>query len=194
MVAQRFENRLLGHLITNTRMQICMKKTLALLLTLLSLMLLPASLSVDAKPAKGSGAAARSAKAETAKRAKLAANPLYKEAMELFAKKNFAGARDCFLKLDSTGFCCDTVHYYIGQCYQRTNQTRAAQQHYDWVLSRSKDPTLRAYADYGNQTMAYYNARRTYAGQGNFFAGTTAGGSRAGSSAGGGCGPSQGFS
>ncbi len=102
-------------------------------------------------------------------RAMLNANPMYKEAVGFFQKKNYAGALTCFQSLDSNGFCCDMVHYYIGQCYQNTNQTVAAQQHYDWVVSRTKDPTLRSYADYANQTIAYYSNHRTYGGQGNNF-------------------------
>jgi hypothetical protein len=103
-------------------------------------------------------------------RQKLPSNPNYQEAVKKFKDKNYAEALKLFSVLDSTGFCCDLIHYYIGQCYQNTNQTVAAGQHYDWVVANSKDNTLVAYANYANDTMQYYNAHRTYAGQGNNFA------------------------
>lgn len=132
-----------------------------------SALLLTANVAVDAKGAKRAPTAGD--KAALAKRARLLANPKYKEGVKLFQSKNFSGALKCFFQLDANGFCCDLVHYQIGSCYQRTNQTMAAQQHYDWVLAHSKDPTLRAWADYANQTIAYYSAHRTFAGQGNNF-------------------------
>jgi hypothetical protein len=104
----------------------------------------------------------------------LLCNATYKSGLVFFNKKDYAAALGCFQLLDGDGFCCDTIHYYIGQCYQNTNQTVAAQQHYDWVVQRSKDPTLRSYADYANRTIAYYSSHRTYAGQGNVF-GSSAG-------------------
>jgi tetratricopeptide (TPR) repeat protein len=162
-----------------------MQKPLALLLVLSALLSLPA-ISVDAKAAK-SGASKKTSAAQ-AKRAKLLSQATYKEGLSLYQKRNYSGALKCFFKLDGSGFCCDLVHYYIGQCYQHTNQTAAAQQHYDWVVARSQDPTLRSYADYANQTMAYYNQHRTFAGQGNYFDK----GGRAGP--GGSAAPRQGFS
>lgn len=102
-------------------------------------------------------------------KAQLMSNPTYKEAIGYFQKKNYADALKDFQILDSTGFCSDTVHYYIAQCYQNTNQTVAAEQHYGWVLERSKDATLRRYAEYANQCLAYYSGHRTYSGQGNNF-------------------------
>ncbi|CAN5545223.1 hypothetical protein BH10CYA1_BH10CYA1_19140 [soil metagenome] len=104
-----------------------------------------------------------------ATKAQLNSNPTYKEAVGYFQKKNYADAMKDFQTLDSTGYCCDMIHYYIAQCYQNTNQTVAAGQHYDWVLEKSKNPTLRRYAEYANQCIAYYSGHRTYGGQGNNF-------------------------
>ena len=109
-------------------------------------------------------------------KAQLFANSTYKAGVGFFNKKDYAAALACFQLLDGDGFCCDTIHYYIAQCYQNTNQTVAAQQHYDWVLNKSKDPTLRSYAEYANSTIAYYSSHRTYAGQGNRFDRPTGGG------------------
>src|SRR5271163_2953990 len=93
-------------------------------------------------------------------RQKLPSNPNFQEALKKFQGKNYADALKLFYVLDSSGFCCDLVHYYMGQCYQNTNQTLAAEQHYNWVLAYSKDPTLVSYADYANKTLAYYSAHR----------------------------------
>jgi hypothetical protein len=125
-------------------------------------------------------------------RQQLAANPNYKEAIKFFNDKNYAASLALFYKLDSTGYCCDLVHYYIGQCYQYTNQTIAASQHYNWVLEKSNDERLKSYADYANQTMAYYDAHRTYSGQGNNFSRYN-GGRSAGGRGGGGGGQMIGF-
>jgi hypothetical protein len=113
-------------------------------------------------------------------RQKLPSNPNYQEALKKFQGKNYADALKLFYVLDSSGFCCDLVHYYMGQCYQNTNQTVAAEQHYNWVLAYSKDPILVNYADYANQTLDYYSAHRTYAGQGNNFSRNFTGGSAGG--------------
>jgi hypothetical protein len=123
---------------------------------------------VEAKSLKGSVTMATLKKGKPT-RQQLYANPTYKDAVNYFGIKNYSAALQSFQTLDSTGYCCDLVHYYIGQCYQNTNQTVAASQHYNWVVERSTDERLRTYADYANQTMAYYNAHRTYAGQGNNF-------------------------
>lgn len=145
-----------------------MKNTIATLLALALLVpVLAPNTSAEAKSYKGN-VSANSGKIDP-KRAKLLKNAVYQQGVKLFAQKNYAAALKCFYQVDASGLCCDMVHYYIGQCYQKTNQTAAAQQHYDWVLTRSKDPQLRAYADYGNQVMAYYSQHRTFAGQGNNF-------------------------
>lgn len=147
-----------------------MKNTIAALfaVALLVPVLAPAPRAgVEAKTYKGNVSASRGKM--DPKRAKLLSNAVYKEGVKLFGEKNYAAALKKFYQVDASGLCCDLVHYYIGQCYQKTNQTVAAQQHYDWVLQRSKDPQLRAYADYGNQVMAYYSQHRTFAGQGNNF-------------------------
>jgi len=128
--------------------------------------------AVHSKSLKGSvsmTAAGKPVKKGKMTRQQLAANPNYKEAIKFFNDKNYAASLAYFQKLDSTGYCCDLVHYYIAQCYQNTNQTIAASQHYNWVLEKSNDERLKTYADYANQTMAYYDAHRTYAGQGNNF-------------------------
>jgi hypothetical protein len=137
-------------------------------LILLVILLAPAAV-VGAKQIKGGVTVSTLKKGAKPTRAQLMANPTYREGVGFFQKKNYASALQRFQTLDATGYCCDMIHYYIGQCYQNTNQTVAAQQHFDWVLEKTKDPTLRSYADYANQCIAYYSGHRTYGGQGNNF-------------------------
>jgi hypothetical protein len=143
--------------------------------------------AVDAKQLKAGVAVSTVKKGgKRATKAQLNANPTFKEAIGFFQKKNYADALKDFQVLDSTGFCSDTVHYYIAQCYQNTNQTVAAGQHYNWVLEKSQDPNLRRYAEYANQCLAYYSGHRTYGGQGNNFDRGSRGGYSGGGGGGGG--------
>jgi len=161
-------------------------KPLFLALALIASGLLAPVLSKSLKGSVSMSTAVKPVKKGKVTRQQLAANPTYKDALKFFQDKNYAAALSYFQKLDSTGYCCDLVHYYIGQCYQNTNQTIAASQHYNWVIARSSDSTLRTYADYANQTMSYYNAHRTYSGQGNNFSRYNGGGSAGGGGGGGG--------
>lgn len=147
-----------------------MKSNHLLLLFALAVTWICSGVESDARPIKGGVTVSTVKKGgKPSTKAMLLKNPTYKEALDFFNKKNYAAAMTDFQTLDSTGFCCDLVHYYIAQCYQNTNQTIAAAQHYGWVLEKSKDPTLRRYADYANQCLAYYAGHRTYGGQGNNF-------------------------
>ncbi|MBI2810144.1 MAG: hypothetical protein HYX67_04860 [Candidatus Melainabacteria bacterium] len=160
-------------------------KDLLAVLILVATLGVPTSL-VEAKQYKAGVAVSTVKKGGKVTQAQLNANPTYKEAVGYFQKKNYAAAMKDFQVLDSTGYCSDMVHYYIAQCYQNTNQTVAAGQHYDWVLGKSKNPTLRRYAEYANQCIAYYSGHRTYGGQGNNFDRGSRGGSVGGGGGGGG--------
>ncbi|HEY9676933.1 MAG TPA: hypothetical protein V6C76_02940 [Drouetiella sp.] len=155
------------------------------ILVVLSALFLNIGVAAEAKLIKAGASVSKFKKGPPPDRKKVMATPLFKEAYGYFSKKNYARAMDCFQTLDATGYCCDTVHYYIAQCYQNTNQTVAASMHYSWVMEKSKDPTLRRYADYANQCLAYYSGHRTYSGQGNNFARNSSGGYPAGGGGGG---------
>lgn len=154
-------------------------------LILVATLAMPTSF-VEAKQLKAGVAVSTVKKGRRVTQAQLNANPLYKEGVGFFQKKNYAAAMKDFQTLDSTGFCSDMIHYYIGQCYQNTNQTVAAGQHYNWVMEKSKDPTLRRYAEYATQCISYYSGHRTYGGQGNNFDRGSRGGSYSGRGGGGG--------
>jgi len=72
--------------------------------------------------------------------------------------------------VDRRGLCNEGTHYYIALCYQCMNQTVLAKMHYQWVLQYGRDATLRAYSQAAYQQLAYYQSHRTYSGQGNIFA------------------------
>lgn len=68
--------------------------------------------------------------------------------------------------IDTHGGCCQWTHYYLGLCYQGLNQVGLAYRHFGWVLSYGRDVNLRRYSQYGQDTLTYYAANRTYGGQG----------------------------
>jgi hypothetical protein len=86
--------------------------------------------------------------------------PLYKDAVADFNGKKYGPALEKFTQLDQSGFCCDMIHYYLAQCYDYLNQVEQAQINYSWVVAYTQDPSLRTYATYGYQKLAYYNAHR----------------------------------
>jgi pentatricopeptide repeat protein len=137
---------------------------------LATLLVAAGTASVQANQLKGSVSMSRGGQNKKVPlRSYIITTKSYKDALAAFNKKNYAEALRLFDGMDANGFCCDLVHYYIAQCYQLTNQTAAAQMHYDIVLNKSKDANLRRYAEYANETLAYYGTHRTYAGQGNRF-------------------------
>jgi hypothetical protein len=137
--------------------------------TLTTLLVAAGSAGVQANQLKGAVSVSRGTHKKVPLRSYIVTTKSYKDALAAFNKKNYAQALLLFDGMDANGFCCDLVHYYLAQCYQLTNQTAAAQLNYDIVLNKSKDPNLRRYAEYANQTLAYYGTHRTYSGQGNNF-------------------------
>ncbi len=93
-------------------------------------------------------------------------NPQLVKAVQAYAEHKYKESATSLEYIDAHGGCCDKVHYFLGLDYQNLNQTVLAQLHYQWVSSRSKDARLRQYADSANETLAYYQAHRSYSGQG----------------------------
>ena len=88
------------------------------------------------------------------------------QALQAYARGKYKDSAQSFEYIDSHGGCCDKVHYFLGLDYQNLNQTVLAQMHYQWVMSNSKNLRLRQYADVANEQLAYYQAHRSYSGQG----------------------------
>lgn len=45
------------------------------------------------------------------------------------------------------------AHYYLGLCYQKSNQAKLARSEYEWIASHSKDPGIVARANQGLQSL-----------------------------------------
>lgn len=136
----------------------------------LCLLLISASFSWLA----GEEAVAKS-KGKTKVQAKKAPPSFYKGLAEYSAGR-FGPAAELFDQADRSGYCCDNTHYYMALCYHQLNQTQRAAEHYQWVYSYSKNPTLKYQAQMGYEQVARYAANRTYAGNGAVFAGFSGGG------------------
>ena len=97
---------------------------------------------------------------------KIAQTAQLNKALQSYAEGKYKESATGLEYVDSHGGCCDKVHYFLGLDYQNLNQTVLAQMHYQWVTSNSKNARLRQYADAANENLAYYQAHRTYGGQG----------------------------
>lgn len=93
-------------------------------------------------------------------------NP-FKEANELIKQRKYTEA---LAVLNTVQPQTELSHYYIALCYQYLNQTAKAKTEYMWVYNNGKNPQLRANAGNAYTQISQYQARRTYAGQGNTFA------------------------
>ena len=127
----------------------------------------PAADGADAKGPASTGSSTR--KHAKASKVDSRVASLYKQdqfrlALKDFNEKKYGPAAEGFWKLDKAGYCCDVIHYYLAQCYQFNGQLEQATQNYNYVLSYSKDETLRKYSQYANDTLAYYSANRTHNG------------------------------
>jgi hypothetical protein len=99
----------------------------------------------------------------------LVAKPTMATATKAFNGRQFGEALREFQILDQTGFCSDNVHYYIARCYQQLSQVAPALDHYGWVISYSKSPNLKYYAEVASAQLSKYQSHRTHAGSGNNF-------------------------
>jgi hypothetical protein len=114
-----------------------------------------------------SSASVKPANKSKGKSAKAPQNsPQLVQAVQSYSQGKYKDSAERFEFIDSHGGCCDKVHYFLGLDYQNMNQTVLAQMHYQWVVSNSKNPRLRQYADAASEQLAYYQAHRSYSGQG----------------------------
>lgn len=102
-------------------------------------------------------------------------NAAFYKGLDEYSKQRFGPAAEQFELSDRSGYCCDLTHYYLALCYHNLNQTQRAIDHYAWVYSYSKNPTLKYQAQVGYEQVARYAGNRTYAGNGAVFAGFTGG-------------------
>ncbi len=147
-----------------------MRPFVLLLLLIIALVCLPLNQASEAKSAK--------AKKGTAK----AATPpkSFYSGLAEFQAQRYGPAAAFFEQADLSGYCNDKTHYYMALCYHNLNQTQRAIEHYSWVATYSKDPTLKYQAQVGYAQVARYASHRTYSGNGNNFTAFSSSGGRRG--------------
>lgn len=113
-------------------------------------------------------------------------SPYFVKATQAYQKGNYRDAISNFELCDRSGGCCQWTHYYLGLSYQGINQLGPAYQHFQWVLARGTDPSLRRYSQYASDSLSYYASNRTYNGQGAIasFSRASGGGGGGGGSSG----------
>jgi len=119
----------------------------------------------DCSLAKKPSSQKTSAKGRAARDAAIAKSPAFVKAARAYQQGKYKEAITLLENLDAHGGCCQWTHYYLGLCYQGLNQLGLSYRHYEWVLSFGKDPNLRRYSQFAQETLTYYAANRTYAGQ-----------------------------
>lgn len=113
----------------------------------------------------GSQSAQSSATASTGS-ATASDKPSFDSAVRTFNERRYREAMTQFKRLPQTD---ERVQYYLGRCAQQMNQVGMARSHFYFVLTRAKDPTLKANARTAYDQLTYYAAHRTYEGNGNVF-------------------------
>lgn len=109
-------------------------------------------------------------KAAVCKDAAVAKSPAFMKAAQAYQQGKYKEASTQLEYIDTHGGCCQWTHYYLGLCYQGLNQVNLATEHFQWVLSYGTDASLRRYSQYATDTLAYYAANRSYAGNGGVIA------------------------
>jgi len=141
------------------------KQIMALALGALCLLGLGFDCAAEAKKA----AAKKKAPTYSARELAVCRSPRFVKGVEFYNKHNYREAIANFEYIDAHGGCCQWTHYYLGLCYQGENQVGLAYRHFEWVLGHGKDANLRRYSQFGCDTVTYYAANRTYAGQGGIM-------------------------
>lgn len=93
----------------------------------------------------------------------------FDEAVKSYKDKKYSQSLSQLQKLHDGGMCTDTIHYYMGLCYQSLNQISAAKQEYETV-AKGKTPALRANAETALAGLNQWSQHRSYQGNGNNFA------------------------
>lgn len=95
-----------------------------------------------------------------------AAPSAFDQAVQSYKAGRYSQALAQFQAVSAANPADALSHYYMALCYQGLNQVASATQHYQWVATYSRDPSLRSMAQAGMAQLAQYSARRTYTGAG----------------------------
>ena len=99
-------------------------------------------------------------------------SPVLQQAIKDYNARSYKAALDKLQTLPKTGPGADKAHYYMGLCYQSTNQIASATSEYTTVYQTSRDNTLRYQSSVALQGLQKWGQHRSYTGNGNNFAGT----------------------
>ncbi len=93
-----------------------------------------------------------------------AADANFNAAVKTYAAGKYAQALAQFQVVAQTYPSDPLTRYYMGLCYQHTNQVSQATQMYTWVEQNARSPQLKAQARAGLDSMNRYNSSRTHPG------------------------------
>lgn len=93
-----------------------------------------------------------------------AAPSAFEQAVQSYKAGRYSQALAQFQAVSAANPSDALSHYYMALCYQCLSQVASATQHYQWVATYSRDPSLRSMAQAGMAQLAQYSARRTYTG------------------------------
>ena len=95
-----------------------------------------------------------------------AADPNFTAAVQTYSKGKYAQALAQFQVVAQKYPSDPLTRYYMGLCYQHTNQVAQATQMYTWVEQNARSPQLKAQARAGLDSMNRYRDSRTHPGSG----------------------------
>lgn len=81
---------------------------------------------------------------------------VYAQAQKDFAAKKFESALSGFQSVVRTRPRDSSCHYYLALCYQNLNKMGAANLEYQWIVSNSADPRMKAQAQQALSQLAHY--------------------------------------
>lgn len=84
----------------------------------------------------------------------------FAEGVRAYQARRFNIALEQFTRAARSAPNDATVHYYLGLCYQSTNQVSLAKQQYDWVVSCSPIPSLRSQASLALSQLSKFSITR----------------------------------
>lgn len=88
------------------------------------------------------------------------ASPGFDEAVKLFNARQYSPALAKFTELARANPNDGLCHYYMGLCYQSTNQMTQAKSQYEWVAAATKDAGLKAKCQQALSQLQRYQSQR----------------------------------
>jgi tetratricopeptide (TPR) repeat protein len=93
-----------------------------------------------------------------------AVDPAFSAAVQTYQQGKYAAALAQFQVVSQKYPSDPLTRYYMGLCYQHTNQVTQAQQMYTWVEQNARSPQLKSQARAGLESMTKYSQNRSHRG------------------------------